>query len=64
MIDTALLDAFLALPVGERVTVITDRLSAKDILWVTTLKRQLIAKLADKSFHRDPDKLALLYWIA
>ncbi len=64
VIDTALLDAFLALPVGERVTVITDRLSAKDILWVTTLKRQLIAKLADKSFHRDPDKLALLYWIA
>jgi len=64
VIDTAELDAFLELPVGERVTVITDRLAAKDILWVTTLKRQLIAKLANKSFHRDPEKLALLYWIA
>ena len=62
--DTTEFDAFLSLPVGERMTMITDRLAAKDILWVTTMKRQLIAKLANKTFHNSPDTLAHLYWIA
>jgi hypothetical protein len=64
VIDTSEFDEFLSLPIPERVTMITDRLAAKDVLWVTTLKRQLVAKLADKTFHDNPDNLALLYWIA
>jgi DNA polymerase III delta prime subunit len=64
VVDTSELDELLALPIGERVETITKRLAAKDVLWVTVLKRQLIAKLANKSFHSNPDSLPLLYWIA
>jgi len=63
-VDTAELDAFLALSTGARMTMVADRISAKDVLWVTDLKRQLISKLTKKSFHGNPEKLALMYWIA
>lgn len=64
IITTSELDEFLSLPIPERITTVTDRLAAKDVFWVTTMKRQLIAKLANKTFHGNPDNLALLYWIA